>query len=218
LPIHGAAARGAELRPATPVRALARAGGGVRLVTSAREIGAESVLVCAGTGTAELLAPLGVGLPVRRVPGLLVVTSPPPAPLTRVVHAPGVHLRPDPTGGLQVGADDLDALATENGPLPSLDAAAPLLERARRVFTPAAHVKLVAVQVGVRPMPADGVSVVGPVPGLKNLWVAVTHSAVTMGPLLGRLVAEEMTGSPASPLLAPFRPDRFRPRWNTSAP
>jgi glycine/D-amino acid oxidase-like deaminating enzyme len=207
-----AATQGAEIRPATPVRTLAGGGSVVRLVTGVGEIRADSVLACAGTGTADLLAPLGLTLPVRRVPGLLAVTSPPPAPLTRVVHAPGIHLRPDATGGLLLGAEDLDGFATETGPPPSLDAAAPLLERARGVFPPARDVKLVAVKVGVRPMPDDGVSIVGPVFGLENLWVTVTHSAVTIGPLLGRLVAEEMTGGPASPLLEPFRPDRFRRR------
>jgi glycine/D-amino acid oxidase-like deaminating enzyme len=207
--LNAAAGYGSELRPATTVRGLAR-DRGIRIVTDSGEIRADEVLVCAGADTADLLAPLGFRFPVRRVPGLLAVTSAPPVALTRVVHAPGVHLRPDPTGGLMLGAEDLDGLATESGSLPSMHVAAPLLERARGVFPAARDVKLVAVKVGVRPMPADGVSIVGPVSDLRNLWVAVTHSAVTVGPLLGRLVAEEMTGGPASPLLEPFRPDRFR--------
>jgi glycine/D-amino acid oxidase-like deaminating enzyme len=36
-----------------------------------------------------------------------------------------------------------------------------------------------------------------------------THSGVTLGPLLGRLIAGEIVGGPPSAMLAPFRADRF---------
>jgi len=58
-------------------------------------------------------------------------------------------------------------------------------------------------------MPADGRSIVGHLPGCDNLFVAVTHSGITLAPAVGALVADEITGSPVSPLLQEFRPDRF---------
>jgi glycine/D-amino acid oxidase-like deaminating enzyme len=58
-------------------------------------------------------------------------------------------------------------------------------------------------------MPGDGHTIAGRIPGLANGFVVVTHSAVTMGPLLGRLIAAEIVGQPPSPQLGPFRPDRF---------
>jgi len=36
-----------------------------------------------------------------------------------------------------------------------------------------------------------------------------THSGVTLGPLLGRLLADEIVRGAPSAMLAPFRPDRF---------
>ncbi len=52
-------------------------------------------------------------------------------------------------------------------------------------------------------------TIAGPLPGFANLHVAVTHSGVTLGPLLGRLLAEELLGGAPAAQLAPFRPDRF---------
>jgi D-amino-acid dehydrogenase len=44
----------------------------------------------------------------------------------------------------------------------------------------------------------------------RGLYVATGHGTlgITLGPVTGRLVTEEMTRQP-QPLLAPFRPERF---------
>ena len=58
-------------------------------------------------------------------------------------------------------------------------------------------------------MPPDGYPVVGAHPELPGFYTVVTHSGITLGPVLGPLVADELlTGRPV-PLLAPYRPDRF---------
>jgi glycine/D-amino acid oxidase-like deaminating enzyme len=119
------------------------------VVTDRGDVTAGQVLVAAGSATGTLLGPLGVRIPVRRSPGLLAITSPTATPLGRVVHAPGVHLRPDVNGGLRLGADDTDALTTEDTPPGAPpEYALPLLERARRVFPAAAGSEIVAVRVG----------------------------------------------------------------------
>ena len=60
----------------------------------------------------------------------------------------------------------------------------------------------------VRPMPLDGLPVVGfQNPGLYNV---VTHSGITLGLFLGALVAAEITDSVAFEILDPFRPSRFK--------
>ena len=209
--LNRALAEGADLWRRTPVRALrAGRGGKVTVVTERGELQVDALLVCAGVAAPELLAPLGVRLPVRRVPGLLAVTSSMESRPARVVYAPGVHLRPDVGGGLLLGADDIDALTGEGtSPGEPPEFARPLLERACRVFPAATAARLASVRIGVRPVPEDGHTVAGPVSGLDNVWVLVTHSGITMGPLLGRLIAAEMLGGPPDRRLAPFRPERF---------
>jgi len=202
---------GAEVRPRTPVRSLRTSGDRVdAVVVDDGEIVAGAVLSCVGPATRAFLAPLGVTVPVDRVPGLLAVTSPPAEPLGRVVHAPDVHLRPDASGGLLLGASDVDRLVTDTtAPATAAAIAATLVERAARVFPPARGVRLVDSRIGVRPMPADGQTIAGRVSGFSNAWVLATHSGVTLGPLLGHLIASEIVGGVPSAALAPFRPERF---------
>ena len=46
--------------------------------------------------------------------------------------------------------------------------------------------------VGTRPVPADGFPAVGGIAGVAGLSVAVMHSAATLGPLIGELLAREL--------------------------
>src|SRR5712692_9333983 len=202
---------GAEIRQDARVRSLRKRNDRVEaLVLEDGEIEADSVLVCVGPGTQAFLATWGAAIPVGRVPGLLAVTSRPAQSLGRVVHAPGIHLRPDASGGLLLGATDVDGLITEASPREAAFAVAgQLLERAARVFPPAKDVRLVDARIGVRPMPADGVTIAGRVPDFANAWMLATHSGVTLGPLLGRLIADEIVGCAPSVVLAPFRPERI---------
>jgi len=66
-----------------------------------------------------------------------------------------------------------------------------------------------AVRIGVRPMPVDRHSVVGPIPGVEGYYLAVTHSGVTLAAFLGQAVAEEIAHSRPDVRLEPFRPARF---------
>jgi glycine/D-amino acid oxidase-like deaminating enzyme len=205
------AASGAEVRPRSRVRSLRRRGDRVEaIVLDDGEVDAQSVLLCVGPGTQAFLADVDITIPVGRVPGLLAVTSRPVRSLSRVVHAPGIHLRPDASGGLLLGAGDVDDLIGESTSRETaLAVAGQLLERAARVLPSAKDVRLVDARIGVRPMPGDGVTIAGPVPGLANAWMLATHSGVTLGPLLGRLIAGEIVGGAPSSMLAPFRPARF---------
>jgi glycine/D-amino acid oxidase-like deaminating enzyme len=209
--LAAAAARGAEIREARPVKSVRLRGDRAEsVIGDDGETVAESVLVCVGPATQSFLEPLGATVPLGRVPGLLAVTSLPGEPLGRVVHAPGIHLRPDVNGGLLLGAADVDGLVTDRStPAAVASSARLLLERAQRVFPPARGVRLVDSRVGVRPMPADGQTIAGRIPGLSNAWVLATHSGVTLGPLLGRLIAAEIVGGTPSLALGPFRPERF---------
>jgi glycine/D-amino acid oxidase-like deaminating enzyme len=58
-------------------------------------------------------------------------------------------------------------------------------------------------------MPDDGLSCVGVLSTIPGYYEAVTHSGVTLGPLVGRLLAREVLTGEIAPLLAPFSPDRF---------
>ena len=209
--IGDASGRGAEILAATAVRSLRMLGDRIdAVIVDAGEMTVGSVLICVGPATETFLTPLGITMPVGRVPGLLAVTSPPTEPLGHVVHAPGIHLRPDANGGLVLGADDVDPLAAAAGSGARLtELAGLLLERAARVFPAASDVRIIDRRVGVRPMPADRQTIAGRIPGVSNGWVLATHSGVTLGPLLGELIANEIVAGTPRAELALFRPERF---------
>jgi hypothetical protein len=63
----------------------------------------------------------------------------------------------------------------------------------------------------MRPMPADGLPVVGPVPGVDGAYLAVMHSGVTLAPAVAQLVAAEVVHGATAADLEGLRPDRFSP-------
>ena len=58
-------------------------------------------------------------------------------------------------------------------------------------------------------MPMDDLPVVGSVPGAADVHVVVTHSGVTLAPILGRYVTAELLDGMRVPALARYRPERF---------
>jgi glycine/D-amino acid oxidase-like deaminating enzyme len=95
---------------------------------------------------------------------------------------------------------------------PSGGHARALLAQAARFFPALRGVPVRRRILAWRAMPADRLPIVGPVPWLDTLYVAVTHSGVTVAPALGRLVALEVATGEPDGRLAPFRPGRFAER------
>ncbi|MGH6861379.1 MAG: NAD(P)/FAD-dependent oxidoreductase, partial [Phyllobacterium sp.] len=65
--------------------------------------------------------------------------------------------------------------------------------------------------MGVRPCLPDMKPVIGPAGKHARLWVNYGHAnhGFTLGPVTGRLLAEQMTGEVPATDLAPYRWDRF---------
>ena len=217
-----ATARGATVLTGPPARVVGIdvSNGAVQAVrTSAGQvIPADAVVCCAGRWTPQLAALARVACPVPLVPwsspgaeapGLVVQAGPVPG-LTRMVHAPDVHLRPHSGGLVHLEAPDVAVdLHTPDAKL--RDWAAELLRRARHVIRVPDDAEVTGYRVCVRPMPADGQSIVGWLPGAGGLYVAVTHSGVTLGAHLAGLVASEVTTGVPAAELEPYRPARFVP-------
>jgi len=180
---------------------------------------ADEVVCCAGRWTPALAALAGAAVPLvpwdtrgSIAPGLVVRVGPvtPPGPV-RVVHTPEISLRPHSGGLLHLEAEDAAEAVDLHTPEPELNRwAGELLSRARRTVRGLDHARVVATKVCVRPLPPDGQSIVGRLPGPNGLYVAVTHSAVTLAAHLSRLITEELTTGTPPAELAPYRPDRFQ--------
>lgn len=193
--VAAARTHGTRFHPDTPVTALRRdaAGRVVGVETAAGLLPAATVVVAAGVATAALSASLGLRVPVDPSPATLFRFRAPAGLVRTVVNTQDFDLR-------QVAEDQLIAAA---------DSPERTLAAVRSTFRDTANVELLSTRVGVRPMPADGEPIVGPVAEVPGLYLAVLHAAVTLAPAVGRLVASELVDGTVEPALAGCRLDRF---------
>jgi glycine/D-amino acid oxidase-like deaminating enzyme len=202
--------QGAEARFGTAVEEIEPGDGSVtRLcLQSGERLSVDSVVNAAGPEADRMAALLGRTLPLRSSTGLLVRLAVGEALIGRLVHSPHANLRPDGPGSFLVHHGSVDRkLESDIEMKDSLSWE--LLERARLLVPAFEGARVEGVRVGVRPMPEDGFPCVGAVAELSSYYEAVTHSGVTLGPLLGRLLARAILAGEVDPLIAPYRPDRF---------
>ena len=186
---------------------------GWRIRTAAGAIDADRVVVAAGVWSRELLAPLGLRLPLEAAKGYSI-TAPaggggPRHPLYLTEIKVGVSpfegaVRLAGTlelAGLDLGVDHrrVRALARHTGDyLDGLDLDGGAVEWA-----------------GLRPLVADGLPVIGAVPGRPGLFVATGHHmlGITLGPATGEALAPLVLGDRLVDELVPLSPARFAPRY-----
>jgi glycine/D-amino acid oxidase-like deaminating enzyme len=169
----------------------------------------DAVVNATGAGAAPVAGMVGRELPLDVFPGLLVRVAVPGEPLSHLLHTPHINLRPDGPGYVLLHHDSIDEELTDDFAGAEDPLCAELLQRARRVLPALEEAEIVEARFGMRPVPADGHSCVGGLSHLPGYYEAVTHSGVTLGPLVGRLLAREILTGEVDPLIAPFRPDRF---------
>ncbi|WP_327392710.1 FAD-binding oxidoreductase [Streptomyces sp. NBC_01186] len=214
-----AAVLGAEIRYDTPVTGLLReggeggasgAGGGrvLGVVARGRTWEADHVVNCAGPDAGRIAAMAGVELPLRQIPGLVGESVPlPEGPLGAILATPGVDLRPAPGGRVCAISWAVDGLLDPSAET-AVPAGADLLAHCAEVLPALRTGSLAGLRVGVRPVPEDGLPLVGPHPEAPGLYTVVTHSGVTLAPLLGLLAAREISSGVVAGELEPYRPDR----------
>ena len=204
--VAAARAHGARLVVGSAVTALCAQDGRVSgAQTTDGFLPADTVVVTAGVDAATLCAPLGFDLPVAPSPALLLPFTAAPGLVRTLVASPDLEVREASDGHLLVAAgyhgeasqDDLARTARQT------------LSRLSATFTGPPDVTLVSVRLAARPMPADGLPVIGPLPGVSGAYLAVMHSGVTLAPVAARLVAAEVVDGVEVAELDGVRPSRF---------
>ncbi|MEU4895661.1 FAD-dependent oxidoreductase [Streptomyces sp. NPDC044780] len=211
--------RGASVRTgeAGRVTGIERVAGRVTAVRTAdgERIPADTVVCCAGRWTSEVAAMAGIRVPMvdptppgSTAPGFVARVGPVEPSPTRVLHTPGVNLRPHGPRTVHLEAGDMTAdLHTPETHL--RDLAHTLLDRARQLLPGLSQARVQEYRVCVRPMPADGMPVVGTVEAVPGLYIVVTHSGVTLAARLAELVTRELLEDIRLPQLEPYRIERF---------
>jgi glycine/D-amino acid oxidase-like deaminating enzyme len=191
------------------VRGIEVEGEGVMLRLEDGEVHADAIVNATGTKANSVAEMVGRELPLDVFPGLLVRVAVPGEPLRHLMHTPRINVRPDGPGHVLLHHDSADERLTDDFAGTEDPLCAELLERARLIVQVLDDAEVVEARFGMRPVPADGHSCVGALSGIPGYYEAVTHSGVTLGPLIGRLLAREILTGEVDPLIAPFRANRF---------
>jgi glycine oxidase len=216
----------AQVRPALLTRALANAAArhGARLhehvavaepaVMAGRVTGvrlgdgtvrpAGAVLIAGGVWSGALVGTA----PVRPVKGQYALLSALPQPLRHIVFVGHSYLVPRLDGTIYAGATMEDAGYDRRVTVEGLRG---VLEMARTILPALGDAEVIGSGAGLRPGSADGLPILGAVPGVEHLYVATGHfrNGVLMSLITARLMTELMLHGEPSMSLAAFSPGRF---------
>lgn len=191
------------------------AGGAVTGVRTAAGdlVDVDAAVLATGSAVPRTVARLGVEIPDATSVGLLVRTPPVGTRLRAVLNTPRVSVRPTPGGALVLDAawSEREVLPREDGTHEVRESTVDgLLREASAVLEGNPALTPESYGVGPKPVPGDGEPVVGALGEVRGYHVAFTHSGATLALVVGELLADEIVTGEPGPLLAAFRPSRFR--------
>jgi glycine/D-amino acid oxidase-like deaminating enzyme len=204
--VAGAEAHGAKIFTQTRVLGFVTQRAKVTGVKTTKGIiDADIVVLAAGTGITKLTDMLEVSLPINASPAILIRYKSQPDLVHTLISSPEMEVRQSSDGALLAAEDYLDD-TKENHP------AAIALRTAMAIRKELHGVVSIDPEwacVGLRPMPADGIPIIGYLPQVGGVYVCAMHPGITLAAIVGRLASEEIIDDKASSALGPCRPDRF---------
>lgn len=178
--------------------------------TAIGQFKAGQVIVCGGAWTGQLLAPLGISLPVRPVKGQMMIFKTPTVAgsrqwLERVVLRAGRYLIPRADGRVLVGST-LEEAGFDKTPTPQ--ARDSLHTSAVAILPALAECEIEHHWSGLRPGAPQGLPFIGELPSVAGLFVNAGHyrNGLVLAPASTRLLVDQLLGR--EPILdpTPYRP------------
>jgi D-amino-acid dehydrogenase len=211
------------LRQAAQRRALAIRQGGVErliiqnhavsgVVVEGETLAAGKVVIAGGAWSHVFGVQLGVDIPVAPQRGQIIHlalsgTDTSTWPMLSAFH--GHYMVPWPDNRVVVGA----TRETGSGFHPYATAAGvrEVLSEALRVAPGLAAAEIRDIRVGLRPYSADTMPVLGPVPGVRDIYLACGHgpTGLTLGPYSGKVLADLLLAKQPTADLSAFYVTRF---------
>lgn len=178
--------------------------------STALRIDAKRLVLAGGVWLEPLCAMLNISIPVKTLVNQLIVTERVPPIMRSVLSIANGLLSMKQFGNGSVligggwqGAGDRLRGAVEIIPQNLIGN----LRLAQHVIPALAKTGIARVWLGLESETADGMPMIGPLPGERDAWViGCVHSGYTIGPYMGRLLARTMLGETTElPLFDPAR-------------
>lgn len=187
---QGAARRGVSILQDTEVVGLLSRLGrvtGVRLPSG--DLEGEWVVLASGAWAGQYGGWLGVDVPVHPVRGQILAARALPCPISRVVWHGITYLVPKADGSMVMGTTSEEAGFRDKA---TLQGVADILRGAIRLVPAVAEGELHRVWAGLRPASPDGLPILGPIPGLEGILLAVGHfrSGILLSAITGKMVSD----------------------------
>jgi glycine/D-amino acid oxidase-like deaminating enzyme len=208
--VDSAVTNGATTAFGNAVRSINVAGRAVTSIelASGEEYAVETVVNAAGPAASSVAALVGRVLPMKAKPGLAVRVETRQESVGRVIHAPKISIRPDGAGRAFLSAPSVEPALHRAGPTP-IRLAEEVKGLAARVVPDLAGARVLDARVGHRAIPVDGLPVIGRAAGIDGYYEAVTHSGITLGPIVARALTAEILHGEIDPLVSSFPASRL---------
>ncbi len=204
---HGVTIRPGEGRP------VVNAGRVTGVTVDGDTLSAGAVIVAGGAWSHELADTLGIPLPTEPQRGQILHMAVPGVDTGSWPIVQGYHsqyllcLRPNRVvaGATRETGSGFDYRLTVGG-------THDVLTQALRVAPGLADATVAEWRIGMRPASPDGNPILGPAPGLDNVFLATGHgpSGLQLGPYSGAIAADLALGKPSHLDLSPYSVGRFR--------
>ncbi|WP_394561272.1 glycine oxidase ThiO [Aquipseudomonas alcaligenes] len=177
----------------------------VGVMTEAGAVQADHVVLAAGAWSGELLATLGLELPVEPVKGQMILYKCAEDFLPAMVLAKGRYAIPRKDGHILVGST-LEHVGFDK--TPTEEALASLKASAEELLPALADAEMVGHWAGLRPGSPEGIPYIGEVPQYPGLWLNCGHyrNGLVLAPASCELLKNLMLGETPIVDPAPYSP------------
>ena len=207
-----------EIVEDTEVRNLLTAGGRVTgASTSAGEFRSGFTVVATGAWTSFIkIAEMPMPIAIKPIRGQMIAFETPERNIRRVVYSPRGYVVPRADGRVLVGATVEDVGFNKATTTEGIDK---LVDAAYEIAPGLREFAVNEAWAGLRPFAADGLPVIGVLPGFDNAIVATAHyrNGILLAPLTARIVAERIVDGTESIYFSAFGPGRFSTTANAGS-
>lgn len=162
----------------------------------------KKLILAGGTWSREVGKMLGINIPINQLRGQILITE----PLQPFLNYTISGMRQANNGEVLIGYS-MEKAGFDRST--TLDVIQETANMAMHYVPALGKAKIVRAFSGIRAMPEDGFPILGKVPGKENLYVAATHSGVTLSPLIGTLLTELIMDGETSLPIDRYSIERF---------
>ncbi|WP_101296179.1 NAD(P)/FAD-dependent oxidoreductase, partial [Halegenticoccus soli] len=210
--LRAGATHGLETVRDSAERITVRRGAVTGVVTENESYETSAVVIAGGAWSSAFGEQLNARVPVEPQRGQLITLDLHDADTSNwpiVTTFGGYYFVPWPDNRIAVGA----TRETGSGFAPHTTAAGvrEVLQEALSVAPGLAEAAIDEINVGLRPLSADGLPVIGPVPSVDGAYLATGHgpTGLQLGPYTGKIVADMLLGKNVDMDISAFSPARF---------